>query len=339
MPSPDRNLRSPLRHPILLAEDSAVIQTVVRRMLTLWGYDVVTAADGIDAWRILEGDAPPRLAIFDWMMPGLQGPELCRRLRAHRREPYTYVLLLTSRDDHEDIVEGLDAGADDYLTKPFHAQELRARLLAGERIIRLQEELLAAREALRERATIDDLTRLLNRATILESLARELELADRRGLPFSVLLVDIERFRQINDSFGHMTGDAVLREFAGRITAAAPAGASVGRYSCEEFLVILPGVGHTELHRIAANIRGAIHDEPFHVGAASFPVTGSIGIADRALPYSADQASLLRAADESLFAAKAEIRNRIAGALRASAASVAEPISTLAVTNSAGRSI
>jgi diguanylate cyclase (GGDEF)-like protein len=325
----DRIVKQSHRPAILLAEDSAVIQTVVRNMLILWGHEVVTAADGLQAWRILESDRAPRLAVFDWIMPGLQGPELCRRLRQRSPEPYTYVLLLTSRDDCQDVVEGLDAGADDYLTKPFHAQELRARIRAGERILRLQEELVAAREELRERATIDHLTQLLNRASVLDALDRNLGRAEREGMPLSVLLVDVDRFRQINESFGHWTGDSVLCEFGRRIVGAVPPGAVVGRYSGEEFLVLLPGIGSSEARRFAAEIRDAIGLEPFRVGAGSFPVTCAVGIAERPLSGTSDPAALLRAADDSLLEAKRESQLRIAGALRASAASVARPVTPL----------
>jgi two-component system cell cycle response regulator len=318
--SPDRTLAQPPL-TILVAEDSPVIQAVLCGLLAQWGYKLTVVANGEEAWRVLQGDAPPRLALVDWMMPGLHGPELCRRLRSQDREAYTYVLMLTSRAESADIVQGLDAGADDYLTKPFRAQELRARLRAGERMVRLHEQLLAAREELRERATIDDLTRLLNRASILEALDRELDRADRAGIPLSILVADVDRFRQINESFGHLAGDIVLREFAGRLRSSAPPAAGVGRYGGEEFLVILPGADRAEAGGVAAGIRHTIGDDPFHAGAASFPVTCSIGVAGRAMPYSTDAASLLRSADDALLAAKAEARERVAGALRASAVS------------------
>jgi two-component system cell cycle response regulator len=307
---------------ILVAEDNAVIQIVLREMLTHWGYEVILAPDGEDAWNRLRSLSAPRLAIVDWMMPRMQGPELCRRLRAETREPYTYVLMLTSRSETSDIVEGLDAGADDYLTKPFHAQELFARVRAGARMVRMHEQLLAAREELRERACTDDLTRLPNRFSILETLDGALSQADRQGEPLSVVLVDVDRFRQINDSFGHLAGDLVLRECGGRIRAAAPVEATAGRYGGEEFLVVLPGIGRASAVEAGDRILAAIAAETFHAGAASFPVTCSAGVAGRDIPYSADAASLLRAADEALQSARAERRERLAGALRTSTASV-----------------
>ena len=322
MATPEATAATTSRNSILVAEDSVVIQTVLRSMLIHWGYEVILAADGLDALHILEKPGAPSLAIVDWMMPGLQGTELCRRLRATAREPYTYVVLLTSRSDAKDIVEGLEAGADDYLTKPFHAQELRARIRAGSRIVRLQEELLAAREDLRERATFDDLTHLFNRASILDILHHHLERTEREGSPLSILLIDVDRFRQINESFGHFAGDGVLRECGHRIEGVAGASAIVGRYSGEEFLVVLPGMDGSAARELGARIQEVVAAESCQTGAASFPVTCSIGAATREIP-GCDATTLLQAADEALLAAKAETRERLAGAMRASAAALA----------------
>ena len=307
---------------ILLAEDSVVIQTVLRGMLAQWGYDVQLAADGLEAWDILQRESSPQMAIVDWMMPGLPGPELCRRLRAAAREPYTYVLLLTSRSDASDIVEGLDAGADDYLTKPFRAQELRARVWAGRRIVDLQRQLLATQEALRERVKFDHLTGLLNRESIIEALDHELLRAGETGRPLSILLADVDRFRQINDSFGHLAGDSALCDFGRLLRSAAPASTPIGRYSGEEFLLVLPGAGRREAESIGEQIRSAVAAQLFHAGAASFPVTCSIGAAARDLADPSDSAALLRAADERMMAAKAEAREKLAGVLRATSASL-----------------
>ena len=159
---------------VLAAEDNPVFQSMLKTMLTKWGYQAVIARSGTEAWRVLESEDAPRLAVLDWMMPGMDGLEICRRIRSANREPYIYILLLTARTESQDLIEGMDAGADDYLTKPFNAHELRVRLHAGRRILDLQEELLKAREALREQATHDGLTGLLNRTGILEKLDDEL---------------------------------------------------------------------------------------------------------------------------------------------------------------------
>ncbi len=174
-------------------------------------------------------------------MPGMDGVEICQRVRSSNREPYIYILLLTARTEAQDLIEGMEAGADDYLTKPFNAQELRVRLRAGHRILKLQEELMRAREAMRMQATHDGLTGLYNRSTILEKLDEEFSRAQRSGLPVSVVMVDIDRFKQVNDTEATWSGDAVLREAAQRLKAAARRYDAVGRYGGEEFLVVLPG--------------------------------------------------------------------------------------------------
>jgi PleD family two-component response regulator len=181
---------------VLAAEDNPVFQSMLRTMLTRWGYEAVMARDGNEAWNILQGADAPRLAVLDWMMPGMDGVEICRRIRSAGREPYIYILLLTARNESQDLIEGMDAGADDYLTKPFNAHELRVRIRAGRRILDLQEELLQAREALREQATHDGLTGLLNRAAILAKLDDELARSAREGRPVSVLMVDLDVSRR-----------------------------------------------------------------------------------------------------------------------------------------------
>src|ERR1019366_7405270 len=158
---------------VLAAEDNPVFQSMLRALLTKWDYDVVPARDGIEASRILESADPPRLAILDWMMPGMDGVELCRRVRAAAREPYIYILLLTARTESQDLVDGREADADDYLTKPSNAHGLRVRLRAGRRILDLQEELMAAREALRDLAPHAGPTASPNRVPTLAPPATE----------------------------------------------------------------------------------------------------------------------------------------------------------------------
>lgn len=294
---------SPSRLPVLIAEDNAVLQAAVRFMLTSWGYAPVMAGDGAEAWEILRGDSAPRMALLDWEMPGLDGVEVCRRVRAARREPYTYIMLLTGRTDSSDLLRAMDAGADDYVRKPFDAQELRARLNAGKRIIQLQQELMAAREKLRAQATEDSLTGLLNHGSILTAL--ENAVAGQGGA--AILLADVDRFRQINESFGHPAGDEVLREFARRLRQVTPAEARVGRYGGEEFLVVLPGCDSQTARLCADRLREAIRGASMNAGAASFPVTCSVGVA-----CGDDAAGLLRQADEALFWAKREGRNQMA---------------------------
>jgi len=296
---------------ILAAEDNPIFQAVLENLLTKWGYEVVSATDGTEAWQILQSDDPPRMAILDWMMPGMDGLEVCRRLRAAGREPYTYVLLLTARTESLDLVEGMEAGADDYVKKPLNTMELRARLRAGRRIVELQEQLVMAREALRQQATYDGLTGLLNRSAILRVLDKEMARAGRDSLPLSLLMVDLDHFKQINDAHGHQAGDAVLQEAAACMKTAVRRYDWVGRYGGEEFLVVLPGDvdgGAVQAERI----RLAVANRPLLINGHPIRVTCSIGCVQRAKdsPDSADL--LIHAADEALYAAKQHGRNRIA---------------------------
>jgi two-component system, cell cycle response regulator len=308
---------------ILAAEDNPVFQAMLGSLLRKWGYEVVIARDGAEAWAILQSDDAPRLAILDWMMPGVDGPELCRRVRAAAREPYIYILLLTARTQSGDLVEGMEAGADDYLTKPFNAHELRVRLRAGRRIVELQEELLVAREALRDQATHDGLTGLWNRATILEMFQKELARAERSGESVTVAMVDLDRFKQVNDTYGHLAGDIVLRETAGRLKTVMRNYDAVGRYGGEEFLLILPGCDFNGAQSHAERIRQAIGGEPFLAPETPLHMTCSLGFAWTNAPAAADASALIRRADMALYAAKNSGRNRIEAASYPLATSVA----------------
>lgn len=292
---------------VLAAEDNPVFRSMLSAMLTKWGYHARLARDGCEAWEILAGPDPPRLAILDWMMPEIDGVEVCRRVRALAREPYIYILLLTARNESTDLVEGMDAGADDYLTKPFNAHELHARLRAGQRILNLQQQLLLAREALRHQATHDSLTGLLNRGSILDALECELARARREENPVTVLLVDLDRFKQINDTAGHLAGDTVLREAARRMKRALRRCDSLGRYGGEEFLIVLPGVGGDDAVERAECIRQALCAVPFDVGDALLPVTCSIGVC-YATGHT-DAGGLIRGADLAMYRAKESGRN------------------------------
>jgi diguanylate cyclase (GGDEF)-like protein len=299
---------------ILAAEDNPVFQTTLRTILTKWGYEVILVSDGNQAWSALQADGGPRLAILDWMMPGMDGPEVCRRLRAANREPYVYVLLLTARAESQDLVEGMEAGADDYLTKPLRVPELRARLRAGRRIVELQEELMLAREALRQQATHDGLTGLLNRSAILEVLHNELARAHRESQPISILMVDLDHFKQINDEFGHLAGDAVLREASSRMRTVVRRYDSVGRYGGEEFLVVLPGCDSVAAAAQAERLRLSLSGAPFVFGSGTCALTGSVGYVCSTDVPAGDAESLVRLADDALYAAKDRGRNRSASA-------------------------
>lgn len=296
---------------MLLADDDPVFQLILRRLLTRWGYEVIVANDGASAWHALEGADPPRLALLDWMMPGMDGVEICERTRALGREPYTYIVLLSARTDSADLVAAMDAGADDYLTKPFDAHELRVRLRAGRRIVELQEELLRAREAMREQATHDCLTGVFNRRAILYHLDEEISRTERDRQPLAVLLADIDHFKKINDTYGHVVGDAVLAKTARRMKASLRPYDAVGRYGGEEFLFVLPGCDGRAARQLAERVGKAIAGEQFEDAAPMLQVTCSIGISWRVTGAPANADSLVRDADFALYRAKAGGRNRV----------------------------
>jgi len=297
---------------VLIAEDDPVSRHMLEAFLTKWGYEVVVAGDGREAWQVLQQDDAPKLAILDWMMPGMEGVQVCQRLRERADQPYVYVLMLTSRDRKQDLVEGIEAGADDYLIKPFDAHELMAHLHAGKRILDVQQELISARDALRVQATHDPLTGLWNHAAIFDILRRELERAQRQRTSLGVVMADLDHFKQINDTYGHPAGDAVLREATRRLQSAVRTYDSIGRYGGEEFLVVVPGADEASALQQAERLRASISKAPIEVDQSSaIPLTISLGVTAPAEPEASNLESLLRAADLALYEAKRKGRNRV----------------------------
>jgi diguanylate cyclase (GGDEF)-like protein len=295
---------------VLIAEDDAMFRRILQSWLESWGYQVVVAEDGAEAWNILQQDHPPELLILDWIMPEIDGTELCRRIRERKRSPYQYILLVTGKDDRQDVVRGLEAGADDYLTKPFDRNEFQARLRVGRRILTLQHDLINARDELQFQATHDILTGVWNRGAVLDLLHRELERAARARTSTSVLMLDLDHFKKINDTYGHLTGDAVLREVANRITQSVRSYDLVGRYGGEEFLLVLAACGKSEIEQSADRIRLAIASTPILSVSSEIAVTASIGatvIADGGVT----QEEILLTADKALYQSKNDGRNRV----------------------------
>jgi diguanylate cyclase (GGDEF)-like protein len=298
---------------ILIADDDAVSRRVLEATLQRLGHDVTVTENGFDAAEALLRPGAPRLAILDWVMPEMDGLAVCRAIR--RLSPhYIYVILLTARRRHEDMLAGLEAEADDFLTKPVDLVELQARLRSGDRVLTLQERLLATQDALRHEASHDRLTAVWNRGRILDHLESELTRAAHLGLPLTVAIADLDHFKRINDTYGHSAGDVVLRGAAGRLLSVLRTGDALGRYGGEEFLLVLPGCDAPGARLIAERARAAF-GPPFVLDDGT-RLSGSVslGFACAADGYAA--APLIQAADRALYRAKSEGRNRVeAGAV------------------------
>lgn len=280
-------------------------------MLKTWGYDPVMARDGDEALARLRAPDAPALAVIDWMMPGRDGIDVIRELRLKKPEPYTYVLLLTARSLRRDVLAGLDAGADDYLVKPYDQIELRTRLRVGVRVVKAQAQVIAAREQLREQAKRDGLTGLHNRTAALERLDEELNRAKRTGAPLSVMVVDLDHFKAVNDRLGHLVGDDVLRGVAQRMAGALRSYDLVGRYGGEEFLVVLPDTPLDDGLRLGERLLEAI-GEPTETSAGPVTLGGSIGLAStEGWGAELELEDMIRAADAAMYRAKDAGRSRV----------------------------
>ena len=297
---------------VLIAEDEAVTRRLLEVHLAKWGHSTVSTDNGDDAWAAVEGDKHDvGIALLDLVMPGLDGLEVCRKIRQRVDEDYVYVILLTAHGGTENTVDGLAAGADDYIVKPFEPAELRLRIKAGLRIVELERALLQANQVLEIQVRTDGLTRLLNHAAALQRLEEESSRASREGTPLTVLMVDIDHFKQVNDTYGHAAGDDVLAELARRTERACRNYDIIGRYGGEEFIVILPDTDEPKAVHIAERLRLAVCSNTFSVTGAEIPVTVSVGVASaRATGEPTSPEPLLKAADDALYLAKRQGRNQ-----------------------------
>jgi two-component system, cell cycle response regulator len=305
---------------VLIAEDDPIFRRILESWFKKWNYVVTAFDNGLDAWKVLQEESAPQLAILDWMMPGMDGIELCRKIRNRDHGPYRYVLLLTAKDDKQDVVAGLEAGADDYLTKPFDVDELRARVRAGKRILDLQAALIHAKDDLQFAAAHDPLTGLWNRGAILDFLKREVSRRQRSAEPLGVIMADIDYFKKINDTHGHLVGDAVLREVTRRLASGVRPYDVVGRYGGEEFLIVFPGCNAANLVIGAERLRHCVADQPVETSAGQLSVTLSLGLAsaEQGEKETLGSDTFLQTADQALYAAKARGRNRVESALASS---------------------
>jgi diguanylate cyclase (GGDEF)-like protein len=297
-------------HLVLIAEDDAVSRRLLEQAVQSWGYATVCVTDGASALAKLSAVNGPRMAILDWEMPGLSGPQVCRILRARTASPYVYLVLLTARTAREHLVTGLASGADDYVLKPFDPIELQLRVRTGQRIVELQHELLAARQELERRANHDALTGAANRGAVLSKVEGEASRSARQGSFYCLILFDLDFFKRINDSHGHRAGDIVLKEAVRRAQIELRPYDVLGRYGGEEFMVLLPGCELRAGAVVAERLRRCFADAPFEVDRHQLEVTASFGIVCSSQPHSSLE-MLVDAADSALYRAKANGRNRI----------------------------
>jgi diguanylate cyclase (GGDEF)-like protein len=294
---------------ILIADDDATSRLVLTGVLVKNGHDVVTTVDGTGAWEAMQQPDAPKLAILDWMMPGLSGVDVCRRVRDLASERPPYLIILTSRDEKADIVAGLDAGADDYLAKPFDAGELRARVEVGRRIIELQETLSAARDALAFEARHDPLTGALNRRAFHEILSRELIGERRHGHGLALGICDVDQFKKVNDMLGHQAGDEVLCGIVRLVEATLRGHDVLGRYGGDEFVVLTDHHADEDAAVPYERARAAVAEHAVRTKAGDALVTISFGV--RIWRANETEDELLAAADAALYRAKAGGRDRV----------------------------
>jgi two-component system cell cycle response regulator len=278
------------------------------------GYEVDVAASGDHAWSVLQRPEAPEIAILDWMMPGITGLEICQKLRERTERnngPYVYVIMLTGLDAASDLAAGLNAGADDYMTKPFKQAELSARLRNAQRILALQRDLSVAKTELRAALQCDPLTSLANRRTIRTCLDAALAQAQRQQQSLGVMLLDIDELKMLNDTWGEAEGDVILQRVATRLTESIGPDDSVGRFAAGRFMIVVPACNMYETVMLAERIRKSLCDTPIDAGCGPIPISASFGVS-AGLPEP-DQAAkpLIEAAQRALQRAKAAGGNRV----------------------------
>jgi two-component system, cell cycle response regulator len=295
---------------ILVADDSAVYRKLVEQTLSQDQYSILFAKTGESAIELFKQHRPA-LVITDWVMPDLSGIEVCRQIRASAQNSYTYIIIVTSASEKENVVEGLEAGADDYLTKPFHPKELLARLGVGRRLLDLHQQIESQNRLLKELALTDALTGLPNRRAVEDWAKAQLSAAVRHGFSFWVVIADLDNFKAINDTYGHDAGDTVLKEFAGILKSRVRSSDICGRTGGEEFIIIFTHAEECNVGIVVARVLRQLREHDFLFGSKTVRVTASFGIAGFQGKGVPEFAKLVNQADEALYMAKRGGRNRI----------------------------
>jgi two-component system, cell cycle response regulator len=302
---------------VLIVDDHDDNIELLRAPLEAWGYVTLAARDGEEALRLVERE-PPDLILLDVMMPHVDGIEVARRIKANRGLPFIPIIMQTALDTTEHKVEGLAAGADDYITKPVEFAELRARVMSMLRIKRLQEELAEALTRLREAnerllymSETDGLTGLKNRRYIEKALDEMFEHAVRLQEPLACVMCDLDKFKSVNDTYGHQAGDEVLRQLADILADAARETDRVGRYGGEEFMLLLAGSGIDDAVTFAERVRNRVETHTFTIPGGKLRRTASFGVAAWPHPRIAHCEQLVKASDDALYVAKETGRNRV----------------------------
>ena len=301
---------------ILIAEDDGFSRRFLAKSMEQWDYEIIFAGTGDEAWEILSQEDAPKLVILNWMLPGMDGLDLCRKIRKHQKGTSTYIIMFTASRSTADLVGAINAGADDFVTKSFDVRELEVRVRAGKRIVELEEALWTL-------ATRDSLTKLWNRAAILDVLDREISRASRNEANIGLVMADIDHFKQINDICGHRGGDAALVQVAKRLADNLRKYDTIGRYGGEEFLIVVPEPGETTTETVAERLRLSIAETPFQIEGQVVPITMSFGAAVACCQQQLNADLLIRTADEALYRAKAHGRNRVESITRLLESSVA----------------
>jgi two-component system chemotaxis response regulator CheY len=295
---------------ILIAEDDLSSRRLVKIRLSAAGYEVVEAEDGQMAWELFQRE-PFRIVITDWMMPRLDGLGLIQNIRSNTQKGYTYIIMLSAVDDKPKVVAGLEAGADEYLTKPFNQHELLARIASGERILKLEEQLVQARQQMEILAMHDALTGLFNRRAIEEHAEAEFKLSLRKERPFSVIMLDVDHFKSVNDRFGHASGDLALQQVAKVLTEHLRSYDRVGRWGGEEFILFLSDTLLKDATMVAERLRATIAETKITLdNGETLTVHISLGVACSGGKFSS-LAEMIDAADQALYKAKQTGRNRV----------------------------